>query len=85
MQIDEKEYQYLPMTRFRLFEELKWFHTVLKDVGECKKMALPGDDVSHILHSRIVLLAPEDPWEPFMVVLIILNNISGVIFSLLTE
>ena len=58
---------------------------MLKDVRESEETVFFGDDISHILHSRTVLLTSEDLWEPFVVVLLIDDIASSVVCSLLTE
>jgi hypothetical protein len=57
---------------------------VLEDVWECEQAAFLGDHVPHILHSRTVLLTPEDFRKPIVVVLVIVD-ITSIGRGLLSE
>ena len=57
------------MTRLGAVEKLKWNYTMLENVRKCNEAAFLGGDIACILHSRLVLLAPKDLWQPIVVVL----------------
>jgi hypothetical protein len=50
-------------------EKLKWNYMMLENVRKCNEAAFRGGDITYILHSRLVLLAPKDLLQPIVVVL----------------